>query len=438
MCRELIYFQLKEKSLIDSENGFYKKQCPEGMSDFHFYRVTKGDEIICSDQNYCYSVAFYSEKIEERFIYTYCYQEEENWATYQEMTYVDVNQNNKYVVLQDGYIRVCAQRADGKRISEEDVTAAKLALVLSRKRQTYHKKLYYDEEIKQTVESTHREKSDNSLLFAVVADSHYVINGGWEDTISNLKAVHEQAGFDAVIHLGDLTDGMTPLSITKEYTSRIMQDLESLQIPVYLTLGNHDSNYFNKNPEWMTQEEQSYYYLDKEKPWYYVDLKREKLRRLFLYSFDHREKVRYGFPEEEVAWVKEILDNTSDDYSVLIFSHVPLLPEMHFWTSEIRNSGEMLQILEDYVCRGGRILGYIHGHNHADQINTEKKFPIISVGCAKCEDFKDKKPEGSITYDRKMGTVTQELWDVLIVDPQNGKLDFVRFGAGEDRSVCLN
>lgn len=438
MHRELIYFQLEAESLIDSKSGFYKKQCPEGMSDFHFYKVTKGDEIICSDKNYHYSIALYAESIEERFIYTYCYQEEENWASYQESIYVAGNKDAKYIVEQDGYIRVFVKRADGNLIKEEDVSAVKSALVLSRQIQSYHPKAYYDQEIKQTIACINDKRSDNSLVFAVIADSHYVINGGWEDTISNLKAVHEQIQFDVVIHLGDLTDGMLPLSLTKEYVSLVMQDLKGLQVPVYLTLGNHDSNYFKGNPEWMTQEEQSHYYLNREKPWYYVDFQGEKLRCLFLYSFDHKEKVRYGFPEEEIAWTKEVLTAIPADYRVLIFSHVPLLPEMHFWTKEIRNSSLMLGILEDYVRNGGKILGYIHGHNHADQINKEKKFPIISIGCAKCEDFKDKKPEGAVTYDRKMGTVTQELWDVLVVDPQNGKIDFVRFGAGENRSICLN
>ena len=118
-----------------------------------------------------------------------------------------------------------------------------------------------------------------------------------------------------------------------------------------------------------------------------------------------------------------------------MFSHVPLLPEMHYWSSEIRNSGEMLNVLEKYVNSGGRILGYIHGHNHADQINLTYQFPIISIGCAKCEDFKDKKPRDSITYDRKRGTVTQELWDILLVNMRKNCLDFVRFGAGEDRRI---
>lgn len=59
----------------------------------------------------------------------------------------------------------------------------------------------------------------------------------------------------------------------------------------------------------------------------------------------------------------------------------------------------------------------------------------FSIGCSKCEYFPDKKPEKSIRYERKPDTVTQDLWDVLIVKPEQKKLEFVRFGAGEDRCV---
>ncbi len=83
-------------------------------------------------------------------------------------------------------------------------------------------------------------------------------------------------------------------------------------------------------------------------------------------------------------------------------------------------------------------MAYIHGHNHADQIYQERAFPIISIGCNKLEDFKDKKPEGAYTPDRKRFTVTQELWDVMIVSCDNDKIEFVRFGAGEDRTVELS
>lgn len=38
-------------------------------------------------------------------------------------------------------------------------------------------------------------------------------------------------------------------------------------------------------------------------------------------------------------------------------------------------------------------------------------------------------------YMRKLKDVTQDLWDVLIITPGEGRLDCVRFGAGEDRTV---
>ena len=92
------------------------------------------------------------------------------------------------------------------------------------------------------------------------------------------------------------------------------------------------------------------------------------------------------------------------------------------------------------VCEGhqksvGNILAYIHGHTHADYIYTERAFPIASIGCAKCEDMTDKKPPGSVTQPRRLGTVSQELWDVLIVKPQKWRIECIRFGAGENRQI---
>ena len=77
----------------------------------------------------------------------------------------------------------------------------------------------------------------------------------------------------------------------------------------------------------------------------------------------------------------------------------------------------------------------MHGHNHGEQIYRERLFPIVSLGCNKMEDFKREKPEGSWTYDRQQGTVTEDLWDVMVVHTDCAGIDFVRFGAGEDRHV---
>ena len=432
---EYIHLLFELGAFIDENSGFYRDGNDQSMADFRFYRVNPGDRLINNDPKYEYNLKGYSEEVEESWIYTYSYQGEENWASYQKKFCEDKWHEAEYIIARSGWIRITVRRSDRSELKEEDRIAAQEAISLIRQKEEYRRKDYYKKEIRKTVRTVMKKQKQGSLIFGLMTDSHYVVNSGWNDSVANLHAVNDKVKFNAMIHLGDLTDGMIPLKVTKEYVDNIMKDLKGLGVPVYLTLGNHDSNYFRNNPERMTEKEQSEYYLNKEQPWYYVDFSEWKLRCLFLHSFDPNQMIRYGFPQEEVGWVKDILLNTPNDFSVLVFSHVPLLPEMHFWSDKIRNSDEMLDVLEQYVEKGGVILAYVHGHNHADQIVYTGKFPIIAIGCAKCEDFKDKKPEGSITYDRKMGTVSQELWDVMVVDTKSKKIDFVRFGAGEDRTI---
>lgn len=47
----------------------------------------------------------------------------------------------------------------------------------------------------------------------------------------------------------------------------------------------------------------------------------------------------------------------------------------------------------------------------------------------------DKKPTDSFTPERIVNHVSQDLWDVLCIEEKNEELKFIRFGAGEDRSI---
>ncbi len=71
---------------------------------------------------------------------------------------------------------------------------------------------------------------------------------------------------------------------------------------------------------------------------------------------------------------------------------VPPLPEIHYWSKDFRNGEKMVEVLEQYMQENSKhcVLGWIHGYNHADQIYRKRMFPIVSLGCAKVEDFKHK------------------------------------------------
>ena len=155
---------------------------------------------------------------------------------------------------------------------------------------------------------------DGLLSVVLLTDSHYTVNGTWEDTTDNIRKTvaaleTSKNAVDGIVHLGDFTDGMTTKKVTSFYVERMMDDLCQNGLPVYVTLGNHDFNYFRGNKQRFIMEEQRELFgLTRE--YYYRDFVSKKIRCLFLSSYDADTPVRYGFSYAEVQWVKETLDTT--------------------------------------------------------------------------------------------------------------------------------
>lgn len=427
---------------IDSATGKIIPADESWMSTFFLYRARKGSVLTLLNSQYQYAIATYASQVDGTYIYTYCYQEEENWTAYNHDYSENSLRSYNYTFQDERYFRVSLRRRDGASISQREAEGIDKILQYSTQEVPYEGRDCFAEEIRETATEVLKKKmAGRTLTLGVIADTHYTAGGTWEDTIYNLQGVQNQAGFDGIVHLGDITDGMVPKKMTEKYADKVLGDLEKLQVPIYPVIGNHDSNYF-RNSEPFDEEEQFQLYgprrdneavRNKSTLWYYVDKKDLKLRMLFLASFDPLEKVRYGFPEDELVWVEETLSDIPEGYSVLIFAHVPPLPEIHYWSNEIRNGEKMIEILENYHRTPGRhVLAYVHGHNHTDQIYRKRAFPIISLGCNKCEYFVDKKPAGACTPERKLYTVTQDLWDVMVITPEKQSIEFVRFGAGKD------
>jgi predicted MPP superfamily phosphohydrolase len=258
--------------------------------------------------------------------------------------------------------------------------------------------------------------------FALIADSHYTINGTWEDTAYALRKLHEAVDFDGVIHLGDLTDGMLSAYKTTEIENIVKKDLRSLNVPIHIVYGNHDYNYFKGNPDLVYPD----------KPQYYTDYSKHKLRLIFIDSFDPKEQLRYGFSNECVSWLDKILSETQSDWSVIVFSHLTPLVQLQAWAKEIRNSSTVMEVLNKH---SNKILAFINGHNHCDHLYNGGRFPIISINCSKCECFLEHKPEGAVVPYRELGNKTQESFDIMTIDSASKIIHFTRFGAGNDRTV---
>lgn len=440
-----VYLEAKAGVTIFASTGILGNNHSDRMSTQYFYKAVNGSKIKLLNSDYYFNVATYSLKFHDKYIYTYCYKEEESWTSYNNDLSGDSYRQEDYLFCEDVYFRICLKRVDGKAFTDEEARNINEILLFTAKDEEYEEKDYFLDEIKNIIDTILEKRTEKSLTLCLLSDSHYTINGTWEDTIHNIKSVNEKVSFDGIVHLGDLTDGMVSAEITKKYSQIIIDDLKETNVPVYIVNGNHDSNYFNSNPEPLSKEEEyelyqkhsdKYVNRNLSNLYYFVDFKDISLRCIFLESFDYREELRYGFPDEELIWIKKVLESAPLGYSIVIFSHEAPLSILDYWSDNIRNGDKLMSILEDYhLQKGKKIMAFIHGHTHADYVYKQRAFPIVSIGCSKCEYFTDKKPEGSFTYERSLNGLSQELWDTVIIKPSENKIDFIRFGAGKDRTL---
>lgn len=450
MQKKRISLSMTNGYSISLMDGFIGEESPFHMATEFFYPVSEGDFIECVDRCYMFAVAVYEAQKEDRYLYTYDYKKDSAWVVFRKNLSPEGYLKDRYVFKEDGYCRICVKRADGSVIGQSEADAVNDILHFYTAEQKYEAKECFVQEIADTVEKV--KDTAGILRLCLLTDSHYTVNGTWQDTADNigktLEGLKKRENVDclttfggkdsevhAIVHLGDFTDGMTSKAVTSLYVTNMLEGLRKNEVPVYVTLGNHDSNYFRGNRQRFSKEEQKQLF-GLEKEYYYVDFEKSGIRCLFLESYDADVPVRYGFSEEEIDWVEKTLDGTPEGYKVLVFSHEAPLENLDYWARLIRNGRKMMEVLEAYNAReDAQILAYIHGHTHAEHVYRGGSFPIISIGCNKCEYFTDKKPKGSHAYTRKPDTVTQDLWDILVVDADTQRLHFVRFGAGEDRIV---
>lgn len=274
--------------------------------------------------------------------------------------------------------------------------------------------------------------SDDTLSFILLTDNHYTINGTWLDT---KEAIWQLAGtlpLESALHLGDFTDGMVSRELTKKHVGEILNDFKNAGLKCHVALGNHDCNYFKNNPDRLTLEEQCKLYLNDSSTRHVVNYDKQKLRLVFIDSYDINEPLRYGFSLDCVEWLNQTLQQTPLYWNTIVFSHLTPLAPLQVWTKELRNSAALMEVLNKH---SNKILAYINGHNHCDHLHNDYEFPMISINCAKCEYFLEHKPVGAIVPYRELGTRTQESFDIMTVNTERREIYFTRFGAGNDRMV---
>lgn len=329
---------------------------------------------------------------------------------------------------------------------------------------------YFVDETIDTIQKvrTAMKESDNCMLFCFITDSHIYTSANnrqyWDAQIAGMKALCTCITPTLIIHGGDMVNGSEVKTVSMEHIKHIRDGLKEIggNDTIILT-GNHDTNTFYYTGDdtlamsdpitevemiatWRNWDDGFTYPLGK--LYGYRDFPNGvRVVRLHSSMGDGThggQGTNWGFPVEECEWVRDVALDTTN--TVVFFTHMTVTPEYQgTQANSLPHNGETLRgYIEDFVTNGGKVVGMFSGHVHWDYMAKHLNFyevmtclsnylPTMSKSDATPTSSYRTPPDGAVVRGRTANTVTQGLWDAIVIDPDNETVKIFRFGAGDDR-----
>ena len=432
MRSELKQFPMEAGCGVDGQSGLL---CPlqSAAVNFEPMQIAAGEQLFPLKPDLEYQVAMYSQVPDPQYIYTYSYPPEANLTAFYPDKSVFQWKTGPCLFSEPAYVRIIV-RAD---IQADGVTLADYFRWEGEEKSAEPLPRWIDEEAERVARRVQQCRRPDDLVFFLLTDIHYTTGCNWSCTAASLSATKQCISPDGIIQLGDITDGLLPTVWTQRYAGRVLADIKSLGLPLFGCLGNHDRNFFRGNTHGLSLKSCSQLCLGRDDPDYYTDYPEQRLRVIFLDSFDPERQERYGFSVKTLRHLLEMLDETPYGWRLLLFSHVPPLARLHVWSNTILGSEDAIGLINRFRRKRSLVVAWIHGHNHAEQVFNGPGFPVVSLGCSKLEAFPEYKPAGSVTRMRRWGEPSQELWEVLVFHVHGSDFDLIRYGAGADRYIRM-
>ncbi len=320
---------------------------------------------------------------------------------------------------------------------------------------------YYDDEIAATVNAMIAAETEPCLTFLWCTDLHYhsviggtVISDIVTPTCANMRKLAQARRFDGLICTGDIVDAKPPMSTaeTRKQIDYVMQTLHSVGLPMIYVMGNHDDNRYigfddTQTKEPFTTNEIYGRYMSFVKPErtsdytmdglnYFVDFEQFKIRMIVLdsnYFASAAQNWQYGYSTKTVNWFGDQMTNIPADYSVIVLSHTSPVSANNV-SGSYTNISSIYNAINTFIQNGGKYICTLYGHSHVDYSNTTPWLEI-TLGSGKAYNFTPDNtyPTGAVAPTRTPGTVSEQLFDVLIIKPNSKTIQTIRFGAGNDR-----
>ncbi len=339
---------------------------------------------------------------------------------------------------------------------------------------------FFKNEFKDTLNKLNSLYEDGCLCFNIITDSHVYppyeewLSRQWH-TFENVEAINKAAKVDAIFHLGDMfwTNGSKETidfwntENLEKWMDVFKERLCAANPYTYFIAGNHDNEKCGEPNQESWHRRMVEFQKDKitgfvpDRPYYYVDFESAKVRAVCMLSNfregEHNQHKNYGIYPEQVEWLISDALKVPDGWSILLFSHIYPVNEGND-SAQQDNTEEFAGLIRAFQNKekfqsdiwsadfsdygNAKIVAMFVGHGHVDWLHGPDELPFYVVETAANhvhvpERSSWRMPEDAVVPPREYGTFTEDLWDTVVYNPQKGRIDIIRFGAGEDRHIEL-
>lgn len=285
--------------------------------------------------------------------------------------------------------------------------------------------------------------------------------GNTEHSSEIIRYLLNNTSISKVVFGGDVFTQMESASSAMSELQSFTSRFSDINGDLYLVKGNHDNNNYGSGTLSDSQIVSSYFSaIGKSNTYYYVDDATALIRYVFLdtretsidYSIANGDSTEKAYATEEVNWLISTLNSVPSGYSVIVFMHAiwwgagslstgSLIPSETGGVQSVlrlynnKSSGTVFDTISaDFTSANGTALVCITGHTHLDYshvINSIVCFSSSSDSFA----MANIRPDNRV---HQVGTVTEQVLDVLLFDTQNKTMKTIRIGSGSDREFNLS
>ena len=202
--------------------------------------------------------------------------------------------------------------------------------------------------------------------------------------------------------------------------------------------------------------------------YYYFDRPDAKLRIICLdtcdtdYGYYGISNVYYGITDEQFNWLgNSALLTTPPDYSLIVVFHIPITENTSLsqdyvnrtYANELRsvlngvNNKNVVSVRGysfDFSSFTPSIKMVLNGHTHSDLVTkTNGYFAVSCIGDSYVNEANPSPLYANLNVpgnkiNKKRGSIREQSFDVVVYDPQNNVIKFLKIGQGIDRYLNLS